>query len=350
MKNVEKGIDAKEVGLLIVSSVDNQFSNQHQMGALGLQFLGNLEGEAFRVEAACASGGMATYVASKMIETGYVKNALIVGLEKMTSLPTEEVTSILIRGGSPEEVKYGVTQPAAYAFQAQIYMDKYGATEEDYAMVAVKNHENALRNPLAQFQKKIELGDVINSRLVASPIKLYHCSPLTDGAAAIVLSAEPKSYTDTPIYIKGMGIGHDTLGVYERENPAFLKASKTASDAAYKKSGLKPEDVQIAEVHDAFSNVELLAYEALGIAKEGEGYKILREGRTMFDGALPVNVSGGLKAKGHPIGATGVGMLVEMYLQLRGEAGERQVSNVNIAAVENHGGTGATSVVTLLGR
>jgi acetyl-CoA C-acetyltransferase len=350
LNNVEKGIEPKDIGLLIVSSVDNQFSNQHQMGALGIQFLGNPAGMAFRVEAACASGGMATYVASRMIESGYVKNALVVGLEKMTNLPTDVVTSILIRGGAPEEVRYGVTQPAAYALQAQLYMNKYGATEEDYAMAAVKNHENALRNPWAQFQKKITVEDVKNSKLVASPIRLYHCSPITDGAAAVILSGDPKTYTDTPVYLKGMGIGHDAMGVHEREDPAFLKASKIAADVAYHKAGVTPEDVDIAEVHDAFSHAELMAYEAVGFAEKGEGFKLLREGRTMFNGDLPVNVSGGLKAKGHPIGATGVGMLVEMYLQLRGEAGNRQVPDVSTALVENHGGTGATSVVTILGR
>ena len=350
MKNVEKGIDPKEIGLVIVSSVDNQFIDQHQIGALALQYLGNPTGEALRVEAACASGGMATYVASKMIEAGEVKNALVVGLEKMTSLPVDTVTSILIRGGSPEEVRYGVTQPAAYGFTAQYYMKKYGATEDDFARVAVKNHENALRNPWAQFQKKITLDDVKNSKMVASPLRLYHCSPLTDGAAAIVLSSEPKAYTDNPVYVKGIGVGHDTLGVHERENPGFLKSSKIAADAAYRKAKVAAERVQIAEVHDAFVHVELMAYEAVGLAKEGEGYRIMREGRTQFDGDLPVNVSGGLKAKGHPIGATGVGMLVEMYLQLRGEAGARQVPDVETALIENHGGTGATSVVTILGR
>ncbi len=347
---VDKGINPKEVDLLVVSSVDNQFSNQHQVGALGLQYLGNPMAEAFRVEAACASGTMAVYIAKIMIEAGKARNALIVGLEKMTRLPIDVVTSILIRGGSPEEIQYGVTQPAAYALAAQLYMDQYGATEDDFAMVSVKNHENAMRNPYAQFHKKFTLEDVKNSRLVASPIRLLHCSPITDGSAAIILSGDPKKYTDAPVYIKGMGVGHDVLGVFERENPATLTSSKRAAEKAYKSAGTTPQQIEVAEVHDAFSSSELMAYEALGFAEEGRGYKLIREKRSMFDGELPVNVSGGLKAKGHPIGATGIGMLVEVYLQLRGEAGERQLSKVETGLVENHGGTGATSVVTILGR
>lgn len=350
LNNVEKGIDPKEVDLLIVSCVDNQFSNQHQTGALALRYLNNPEAEGLRVEAACASGSMAAYMARRMLEAGYAKNALVVGFEKMSRVSTQTATSILIRGGSPEENAHGITQPAAYAFMAQLYMEKYGATEDDYALVSVKNHENAMRNPWAQFHKRITVEDVKSSRLIASPIRLFHCSPITDGAAALILSREPRKYTDTPVYIKGMGLAHDRLGVFEREDPTSIAASKRAAEKAYKMAGVEPKDVQVAEVHDAFTPVEIMVYEALGFARKGEGYKLVRDGVVTFDGSLPVNVSGGLKAKGHPIGATGVGMMVEMFLQLRGEAGERQVPGVELGLVENHGGTGATSIVTILGR
>jgi len=229
-------------------------------------------------------------------------------------------------------------------------MEKYGATDDDYALGAVKNHRNAMRNPLAQFHKEFTLDAVKNSTLIASPIRLLHCSPITDGAAAILISGNPTRYTDTPVYIQGMGIGYDTMGVFEREDPTFIKASEIAAHKAYKSADIGPKEVQIAEVHDAFSPAEIMAYEALGFAKKGEGYKLLREGRTNYDGDLPVNVSGGLKAKGHPVGATGIGMIVELYLQLRGEAGDRQIPNVERGVIENHGGTGATAVVTVLGR
>jgi acetyl-CoA C-acetyltransferase len=350
ISNVERGIDPSEIDLLVISNVDNQFSNQHQIGTVALRYLGNNDAEAFRVEAACASGGMAVYVAKQMVESGTARNALVVGVEKMTHLATSLTTSILVRGGAPEEIRYGITQPAAYAMAASLYMEKYGATDDDYALGAVKNHRNAMRNPLAQFHKEFTLDAVKNSTLIASPIRLLHCSPITDGAAAILISGNPTRYTDTPVYIQGMGIGYDTMGVFEREDPTFIKASEIAAHKAYKSADIGPKEVQIAEVHDAFSPAEIMAYEALGFAKKGEGYKLLREGRTNYDGDLPVNVSGGLKAKGHPVGATGIGMIVELYLQLRGEAGDRQIPNVERGVIENHGGTGATAVVTVLGR
>ena len=234
-------------------------------------------------------------------------------------------------------------------FSAQLYMEKYGATDDDYAMGAVKNHKNAMKNPWAQFHKEFTVESVKNSTMIASPIRLLHCSPITDGAAAILLSKEPKKYTDTPVYIKGMGVGYDTMGVFEREDPTFIEATRIAAEKAYKAAKIEPKQVQIAEVHDAFSPGNH-GLRSLGIRQEGEGYKLLREGRTNADGDLPVNVSGGLKAKGHPIGATGIGMLIEIYLQLRGEAGERQISNVERGLIENHGGTGATAVVTVLDR
>jgi acetyl-CoA C-acetyltransferase len=274
----------------------------------------------------------------------------VVGFEKMSRLSTETATSVLIRGGSPEEIKLGITQPACYALMAQLYMQKYGATEEDYALVSVKNHENAMRNPWAQLHKRITVDDVKNSRMIASPVRLFHCCPITDGAAAILLSAEPKKYTDTPVYIREMGLAHDGLGVFEREDPTFIAASKKASEKVYKSANIGPKQLQLVEVHDAFTPAEIMVYEALGLAEKGKGYQLVRDGVVMFDGELPVNVSGGLKAKGHPVGATGIGMMVEMFLQLRGEAGERQVAKVERTLVENHGGTGSVSVVTLLTR
>jgi len=350
LTNVEKGIDPKEIDLLITSCVDNQFSNQHQTGSLAWRYLKNPDAEAFRVEAACSSGSMAVYLARKMILAGYAKNALIVGFEKMSRISTATATSVLIRGGSPEEIKLGITQPACYALMAQLYMQKYGATEDDYALVSVKNHENGLRNPWAQFHKKITVDEVKSSRMIASPIRLFHCCPISDGAASLLLSGEPKRYTDTPVYIKGMGLAHDTMGVFEREDPTSIAASKKAAEKVYRSANIQPKQIQLAEVHDAFTPAELMIYEALGFAEKGEGYKLVRDGVVTFDGALPVNASGGLKAKGHPVGATGIGMMIEIFLQLRGEAGERQVPDAEIGLVENHGGTGSVSVVTLLTR
>lgn len=350
LKNVEKGISPKEIDCVIVSCVDNAFSEQHQTGTLAWEYLGNPDAYGFKVESACVSGSMAIYRAKNMIEMGEAKNVLVVGFEKMNKFGTDRITEFLTHGSSPEERKYGITQPGAYALLIRLYAHKYDVTEDDWADISVKNHKNAFRNPWAHFHKDVTKEGVMNSRIIADPIRLFHCSTISDGAASVLLSADPKKYTDTPVFIKGMGVAHDYLSVIEREDPTFLLCSKRAADQAYKEAGKSPKDVDIVEVHDAFTPVEPLCYEALGLAKKGEGAKLVREGVVMFDGSLPVNVSGGLKAKGHPVGATHVGTMVEMFLQLRGEAGERQVPDRKTAIIEGHGGTGSVSIVSILER
>jgi len=350
LENVENGISPKEIDCIIVSCVDNAFSEQHQTGTLAWEYLGNPDAYGFKVESACVSGSMAIYLGKNMIERGEAKNVLVVGFEKMNKFGTERVTEFLTHGSSPEERKYGITQPGAYALLIRLYAQKYDVTEDDWADISVKNHKNALRNPWAHFHKDITKEGVMNSRMIADPIRLFHCSTISDGAASVLLSANPKKYTDTPVFIKGMGVAHDYLLSIKREDPTFLLCSKRAADQAYKEAGRSPKDVDIVEVHDAFTPVEPMCYEALGFAKKGEGAKLVREGVVMFDGSLPVNVSGGLKAKGHPVGATHVGTMVEMFLQLRGEAGERQVPDRKTAIIEGHGGTGSVAIVSILER
>jgi acetyl-CoA acetyltransferase len=350
LNRVEKGISPKEIECIIVSCVDNAFSEQHQTGTLAWEYLGNPDAYGFKVESACVSGSMAVYQGKKMIERGEAENVLIVGFEKMNKFSTDRVTEILTHGSSPEERKYGITQPGAYALLIRLYAQKYDVTEEDWAEISVKNHKNALRNPWAHFHKDVTKEGVMNSRMIAEPIRLFHCSTISDGAASVLLSANPKKYTDTPVFIKGMGVAHDYMSVIDREDPTVLLCSKRAADQAYKEAGKSPKDIDVAEVHDAFTPVEPMCYEAVGFAKRGEGSKLIREGVVMFDGSLPVNVSGGLKAKGHPVGATHVGTMVEMFLQLRGEAGERQVPNPETTLIEGHGGTGSVAVVSILGR
>lgn len=350
LKNVEKGISPKEIDCVIVSCVDNAFSEQHQTGTLAWEYLGNPDAYGFKVESACVSGSIAIYRAKNMIERGEAKNVLVVGFEKMNKFGTDRITEFLTHGSAPEERKYGITQPGAYALLIRLYANKYDVTEDDWADISVKNHKNAFRNPWAHFHKDITKEGVMNSRMIADPIRLFHCSTISDGAASVLLSADPKKYTDTPVFIKGMGVAHDYLLAIEREDPTFLLCSKRAADQAYKEAGKSPKDVDIVEVHDAFTPVEPMCYEALGLAKKGEGAKLVREGVVMFDGSLPVNVSGGLKAKGHPVGATHVGTMVEMFLQLRGEAGERQVPDRKTAIIEGHGGTGSVAIVSILER
>jgi acetyl-CoA C-acetyltransferase len=348
LKNVEKGISPKEIECVIVSCVDNAFSEQHQTGTLAWEYLGNPDAYGFKVESACISGSMAVLQGKKMVESGLAKNVLVVGFEKMNKFGTDKITEIITHGSSPEERKYGITAPGAYSLMVQLYAKKYDVTEDDWAEISIKNHKNALKNPWAHMHKDATKEQVMSSRMIADPIRLFHCSLITDGAAAVLLSANPKKYTDAPVYIKGMGVAHDYLSAIDRADPTFLFCSKKAADQAYKEAGKSPKDIDIVEVHDAFTPVEPMCYEALGFAKQGEGAKLVRDKTVMFDGSLPVNVSGGLKAKGHPIGATHIGTMVEMFLQLRGEAGERQVPDRKTAIVEGHGGTGSVATVTIL--
>ena len=351
VENVEKGIDPSEIDLVIVANFSDRFGGILHSGPLALRYLGNPDARAFRVENACSAGGTGIFLAWNMIRAGLAKNVLIVGFEKMSKAPTSTVANqVLMAAGSPEEILVGLPFFASYALMAKVYMDRYGVGEEDLALVAVKNHENALRNPLAQFKRRISVDDVLRSPYVAPPLKLYDCSPLSDGAASVIVSGEPKRYTDTPVYIVGAGMAHDKPGVFERDDMAAMVAAYKASQQAYKSSGLTPKDLDLAEVHDAFTISEIILYEMLGFAERGGGARLLRDHVTWFDGELPVNASGGLKAKGHPIGATGVGMAAELFWQLRGEAGERQVRDAEAGLMENHGGTGATSVVIVMRR
>ena len=276
---------------------------------------------------------------------------MIIGYEKMSYQPySSAANEVLMSAGHPEEYLVGAPFASLYALIAKAYMDKYGAKEEDLALVAVKNHENALRNPLAQFHRKISVEDVMRSPYVSWPIKLLDSSPLTDGAAALILSSDPRRYTDTPVYIMGIGMAHDYPGIHQRSDITAIAAAKKAAENAYRSSGLTPKDIDVLEVHDAFTIAEIVLYEMLDLAKRGEGTKLLQDRVTWFDGEKPVNPSGGLKAKGHPIGATGVGMACELFWQLRNEAGKRQIPNVEYGLMENHGGTGATSIVAIFGR
>ncbi len=351
LDSVEKGISGRDIDVVIVSNFSDRFGGLLHVGPLVLSLIGNLEAKSFRVENACAAGGTAIYLAWSMAKNGLARNILVVGFEKMSFQPNAaSANEVLMQAGHPDEILAGASFVSLYALIAKAYMDRYGVGEEDLALVAVKNHENALRNPLAQFHKKISVEDVLKSPYVSWPLKVLDCSPLSDGAAAVIISSEPRKYTDTPVYIKGIGFAHDYPGLHQRNDLTAIISAKKAAEQAYRMANLRPKDIDVFEVHDAFTIAEIILYEMLGLAERGEGAKLLREGVTWFNGEHPVNPSGGLKAKGHPIGATGVGMTCELFWQLRGEAGERQVSNAEYGLMENHGGTGATSIVVVYGR
>ncbi|HEC81451.1 MAG TPA: thiolase domain-containing protein, partial [Thermoplasmatales archaeon] len=243
-----------------------------------------------------------------------------------------------------------VTFPGLYAMIAKRHMYEYGTTREQIAQVAVKNHENGLLNPDAQFQRKITLDNVLNAPPVAEPLTMLDCSPISDGAAALILCPLEKArdYTDKIVRIKGSGQASDSLALHGREDLCTFMSTVKAAEMAYKQAKIKPEDVDVAEVHDCFTIAEILAIEDLGFVKKGKGGKAVEEGLTTLDGDLPVNTSGGLKAKGHPVGATGVAQVVEIVKQLRGEAEKRQVKDANIGLTHNVGGSGASCVVHIL--
>lgn len=351
LRKVDKGISNEEIDLVIVSNFSDRFGGLLHTAPLVVSYLGLNNTKGFRVENACVSGGTALYLAWNFLKSGLARNALIVGFEKMSYLPSSmEVNEVLMLAGHPDEVLVGSPFVSLYALIAAAYMNRYGVKEEDLALVAVKNHENGLKNPLAAMQKKISVDDVMKSPYISWPLKLYDSSLITDGAVALILSSEPRKYTDTPVMIKAVAMHHDHPGVFQRDDLTALRAVRKAGEDAYKSAGLTPRDVDVMEVHDAFTIAEVMVYEMLGLAERGKGVDLVRNGATTLDGEIPVNPSGGLKSKGHPIGATGVGMVAEIYWQLRGEAGQRQVPDAEVGLVENHGGTGATSVVAIFGR
>ncbi len=330
------------------SMASGSLIGQEHLGALIADQMGLTPIPITRVEGACASGGLALRQGFMAIASGMYDIVVVGGVEKMTDLDTAQVSTILGGAGDQEwETFLGSTFPSLYAMMARRYMYKYGATEEMLAAVAVKNHEHGLMNPYAQFHKKITIEDVLNSKKVADPLKIFDCSPITDGAAAVVLASSDiaESYTKKPINIIASAQATDTLALHDREDITRIKSAEIAAKKAYKQAGITPKDVDLAEVHDCFTIAEIMAIEDLGFFERGEGAKASLEGRTKIGGDIAINTSGGLKAAGHPVGATGIKQAVEITWQLRGEAGERQVKNANIGLSHNVGGSGATTVV-----
>ncbi len=343
-------IDACYIGNFAAES----FIHQNHLGPLAGTALG-LNGIPWtHVEGACASGSLAIREGILAIKSGLYKRVLVLGVEKMTHAPTAEVTAILSRAGNSKyETRQGVTFPSAFALIAQRHMFQFGTTREQMAAVAVKNHANALHNPTAHFHKKITIEDVLTSnRLVAEPLTVLDCSPASDGAAALVLCA-PEVSTDSrkvPVDITGSGLATGYAALFQNKDITSLRAAKLAAEQAYAMAGITAKDIDFAEVHDCFTIAEIVATEDLGFFRAGHGGPAALEGLTGLDGELPVNPSGGLKAKGHPIGATGVGQMVEAVLQLQGKAGGRQVMGARLGLTHNLGGSGGTCTVHVLQR
>ena len=350
----DANVDLKDIEAIYIGNMSaGAWIEQEHLGPLLADYLGLRGAPAIRVESACASSSIAFRLGYLDVANGLHDIVLVGGVEKMTDVKTEESTHHLASAADREfEAFLGVTFPSLFALIARRHMYQYGTTREQLAMVAVKNHKNGCLNPKAQFRREITVDQVLKSPLVADPLRLYDCSPISDGAAVVIICSEEiaKKLTDTPVFVLGSGIASDTIALHDREDITTLTATVKAARMAYDMAKLGPNDIDVAEVHDCFTIAEILAYEDLGFCKKGEGGKLIQEGETEIGGRIPVNPSGGLKAKGHPVGATGVAQIVEIVLQLRGEAGKRQVTNAEIGLTHNIGGSGSSCTVHIFGR
>jgi acetyl-CoA C-acetyltransferase len=338
----------RDIKAMFIGHMGESYEHQGHTASAVADWAGLLNIPATRTEAACASSGAALRSGIYAVLSGLADIVIVGGVEKMTHRSTAEVTEYLAMASDyPFEQFHGITFPGLFALMATAHMHEYGTTEKQMAAVAVKNHYHGSLNPKAHMQKEITLENVLTSRVVASPLKLYDCSLITDGASCIILTKPElaRKYTDQPVHITGTGQASDTIGLYERKSLTSLLSAKLAAKTAYEMAAVKPEDLDVAEVHDCFTFVELMAYEDLGFCPPGEGGKLVDSGETRLGGRLPVNTSGGLKAKGHPVGATGTAQAYEIYLQLTGHAEKRQVKNAKTGLTHNVGGSGATAAV-----
>ncbi len=331
--------------------MSESYEHQSHTAPMSASWAGLLPAPATRVEDACASSGAALRCGIMAIRSHMFDIVLVGGVEKMTHQPTPEVTGILATASDyPFEQWNGMTFPGLFALMATAHMHEYGTTEEQLAHVAVKNHKHGALNPKAHMQKEITMEEALKSRPVSWPLKLYDCSLITDGASCLVLTTPKlaKKMTDSYVHVIGTGQAQDTFCLHERESLTTVKAAKLAAQEAYKTANVKPKDIKVAEVHDCFTIAEIIAYEDLGFCRPGQGGKLVESGDTALGGPLPVNTSGGLKSKGHPVGATGTAQIAELYLQLTGQADRRQVKDADVALAHNLGGSGATAVVHIL--
>jgi len=327
------------------------FVGQEHLGPILAQQIGQTGIPVTRVESACASGGLALRCAFLEVASGASDLVLAAGVEKMND--GADVTEVLATASDQElEAYHGITFPGLYAMIARAHMAAHGTTEEDLAWVAVKNHRHGAKNPKAQFRREITVDQVMSSSMVAEPLRLLHCSPVSDGAAAVLLCPleHARKYTDRPVKILGSGLATSSMALADRRDPAHLDVVELAARRAYAMAGVTPDDLDVVEVHDCFAIAEICCIEALGLVPPGQGGAAARSGLTALGGKIPVNTSGGLKSKGHPVGATGIAQAIEVFEQLRGEAGERQVHGANIGLTQNMGGSGASSAVHVFGR
>jgi acetyl-CoA C-acetyltransferase len=378
--SVDKGLDPADIEALYIGNYSSDlFEGQAHTAPIMADWVGLTPRPATRVEDACASSGVALRQGIIAVASGLYDVVLVGGIEKMTDLPIAEVTDTLATAADMlYEIPAGFTFPGFYAAMATAYMDSYGATPESFMSVGLKNHDNGAHNPKAQFGTRIAdimaakiakakkkgypaptwanemefLHDDRANPVIAWPMRLFDCSPVSDGAAALLLVSEElaRSFSNDPLYVIGAGQASD-VALHDRDQLTTLTSARLAGQEAYKMAGVKPDDIKIAEVHDCFTIAEIIATEDLGFFEPGRGSEAVEEGLTSRHGTKPINTSGGLKSKGHPVGASGAGQVVELWNQMRGQAGERQVArDVDLALSHNVGGTGQTCVVHIFER
>jgi len=351
----DANLSGSEIDAMYVGNMSSgRFIDQHHVGALIADYSGMASNHipSTRIEAAGASGSLALHQGVMAVASGTHDIVVVGGAEKMTDV-SEEASNFILNSAADQqwESLMGATFASLHAMIACRYIREGYATREQIAQVAVKNHLHGSLNPKAQFQKPIRLETVLRASMVAEPLTMFDCSPISDGAAAVVLCPMEMAheYTDKPIKVLGIGQASDTLALYQRDDICTFPATKVAAQKAYEMAGLEPRDIDVVEVNDDYTISELLALEDLGFYQRGEAGKAVEFGETEIGGSLPVNTSGGLKARGNPIGATGVAQIVEIVTQLRGDAERRQVKGAEIGMAHNVGGTGSTVAVTILG-
>ncbi len=348
----DSGVD-KIDSMYVGNMMSGFLQNQEHLGALMATALGKEGVPTYKVEGACASGGVAANAGVKGVLSELEDIVLVGAVEKMSGYTTPEVTSGLMMAEDKAKVgATGITFVGLNAMIAREYMHRYIVPHEALAEFPVLCHENALNNPRAQFHKSITVGEVLNSALVADPLRLYDCSAIGDGAAALVLvpTKKAKEFTDTPVEIAASTVASDTLSLYQRSDITTFEGSRKAAEQAYKVAGVKPSDIDVLEVHDAFSILGIMALEDMGFAAKGAGSQLVIDGACARDGRLPTNTFGGLKARGHPVGASGVYQIAELALQLSNRAGKCQVSDPHTGLAQSVGGIGSTVAVHVLRR
>jgi acetyl-CoA acetyltransferase len=342
---VDEGITQDKIDASILSYAASQFSGQGAGSALIADYIGLQNRPHMRVESACTTGTASLRAAWGMVSAGLYDVMLVLGVEQMNRVSSAMATEYMSQAGDMRwEYPFGISFPAFYALMASRYMSDYGMTHDTLAKIAVKSHHYGAQNPKAHLPKEISFEEANNAVAICSPLNLYDCSLITDGAAAVVIAAEDrvKEFTDRPMWIKGIGAGASEMMIQDRPSLTSIPGAKYAAKAAYKMAGVGPEDIKMAQVHDCFTIAELIAYEDLGFAEPGKGPELVENKENYHNGRIPVNCDGGLKSKGHPLGATGISMTYEVMKQMRGEAenSSRQIKDVDYGLVHNVGQSG----------